>query len=108
VTFASLNPETLHPELWHLNCKLARGEGGQELLATAAVALQTRAPKPENLTLLLMCDDARGEGGGVLSGETYFSFSFIWWQRKLLHNSFLLVMLEHLYSNFHCHQMKEK
>jgi hypothetical protein len=42
----------------------------------------------------------------MLSGNIYFSFGFL--QRKLLHNSFLLVIIKHLCSNFRCRNPKEK
>jgi hypothetical protein len=41
-----------------------------------------------------------------LSGYIYFSFGFL--QRRLLHNSFLLVIIKHLCSNFRCKIPKEK
>ena len=46
------------------------------------------------------------ERAGCLFGNICFSFGFL--QRKLLHNSFLLVIIKHLCSNFCCRNAKEK
>ena len=54
--------------------------------------------------------DKRGSLGVLqclhLSGENYFSL--VWHQRKLLHNSFLLVILKHLCSKSRWYQKKNR
>jgi len=46
------------------------------------------------------------QGVGGSSVKTYFSF--IRWQRILLHKRFLLVVLKHLSSKIRCQKMNEK